>query len=165
TNDIGNYAAAEPRPVVVRGVLEEEPVIVWQPSADPLRSFPRSDEAPEVRPVPRQTHVVLGVTRLKQRDDWRAVSGRAQLLVAGSWQGCHVGDEVEVVGRLVAPHGPANPGEFDYAAHLLDQRVRALVVVQKTSDAVSRLKVGWPFTPDGWLALVRGWGQRTLEKA
>jgi competence protein ComEC len=155
-DDIGTLAPPEPRQVKLRGVLDEEPAIVWQPHSDPLQSIPRSTDP---------TRAVLRVTELKQTDDWVAVSGRAQLVVAGHLQGLHVGDEVEVDGRLMAPHGPANPGEFDYAAHLRDQRIGAEVVVYKTPAGVTRLAEGWAWSFAGWLAVCRGWGQRALQEA
>src|SRR5207247_1701499 len=83
----------------------------------PLRSMPRTDP----------TLAVLQVTGYQDREDWLAVSGRARLVVEGHLEGIHVGDEVEVVGRLTAPQGPANPGEVDEVAHLRDQRIRAPV--------------------------------------
>src|SRR5262249_19534995 len=116
-DDIGHFTTEVPRPIVLRGVLDTEPMIVWQPKDDPLRTFPRSE--------PRRA--ALAVTQLRQRDNWRTVSGRAQLIVAGHLNGLHVGDKVEVVGRLSAPQGPANPGEFDYESYLRDQRIRAVV--------------------------------------
>jgi competence protein ComEC len=155
-DDIGFLAPDQPRQVKLRGVLDEEPAIVWQPHADPLQSIPRSTDP---------TRAVLRVTSVKQTDDWITVSGRAQLVVAGHLQGLHVGDEVEVDGRLVAPHGAANPGEFDYASYLRDQRIRAEVVVHKTPAGVTRLAEGWPWSPTGWLAVIRGWGQRALQEA
>src|SRR5262249_186805 len=87
---------------------------------------------------------------------------RARLVVEGQLEGFHVGDEVEVVGRLVAPLGPANPGEIDEAARLQEQRIRAVMVVRKTTDAVTLVNQRWPKSLTGWLAAVRGWGQRQL---
>jgi competence protein ComEC len=152
-NDIGYFASAEPVPAQIRGVLEEEPAIVWQPPHNPLRSMDAVDS----------TRAVLQVTSLKQEEEWLPVSGRAQLMVGGRLRDLHVGDEVEVVGRLVAPQGPANPGEFDYAGFLQDQRIRAELLVSKTADGVSRLARGWPSSFTGWLMAIRAWGQRTLQ--
>src|SRR5262249_17966669 len=75
----------------------------------------------------------------------------------------HVGDEIEAVGRLRTPQGPANPGELDYEANLRDQRVRAVLVVEKTTDGVARLAEGWRGTFTAWLVVVRGWGQERLQ--
>lgn len=154
TNDIGNFAATEPRLACLRGVLEEEPITFRASATDPLRSFSSNDS----------TLTVLGVTRLKQRDDWLPVSGRVRLAVHGELRDLHAGDEVEVVGRLIAPTSPANPGEADPASQLLDQRIRAQVIVDKTPDGVTRLTEGWSGTASGWLAAVRGWGRRVLQK-
>src|SRR5439155_15966951 len=120
-----------------------------------LRSIDSSDS----------THAVLRVTQLLTRNDWLPVSGRARLIVNGSLANLHVGDDVEVVGRLQTPHGPANPGEFDYAAFLRDQHIRAVIEVRKTPDGVVRLAENWHWSPAGWLAMLRGWGQRTLTQA
>src|SRR5207244_4404371 len=76
----------------------------------------------------------------------------------------HVGDEVEVVGRLVQPYVPANPGEFDFDSYLKDQGIRAEIQVRKTAAAITRLSEGWSGSFGGWLAVVRGWGERTLQE-
>jgi competence protein ComEC len=154
-DDIGHYASPEPRPVRLRGVLETEPTIAWQTRTDPLRTIPRTDK----------TKMVVCVSHLRQHDDWVPVSGRAQVSVAEHVQGMHVGDEVEIVGRLSAPQGPVNPGGFDYASYLRDQRICAHVQVSKTSAGVVRLAEKWPGSLGGWLAVIRGWGQRVLQEA
>ncbi|HEV3259579.1 MAG TPA: ComEC/Rec2 family competence protein [Gemmataceae bacterium] len=153
-DDIGHYTTSEPQPAQLRGVLEEEPVVNRQPADDPLQSIPRQES----------TVAVVRVASLKRQHDWVAVSGLARLSVAGHWAGCHVGDEVELVGRLFAPPGPANPGQADMASSLLDQRIRAQVVVRNTPLAVTLLRQGWPSSFHGWLAVVRGWGQETLAR-
>lgn len=154
-DDIGNFASIDPKPVRLRGKVVEEPTINWQVHGDPLESMDRPDP----------TVSVLEVTKLKQREEWRPVSGRARLVVGDHLTSLHAGDEVEVVGRLTAPKGPANPGEFDYAASLRDQRIRAQVVVRKTPEGITRLSGGWPRSMAGTLGLIRGWGQRTLQEA
>jgi competence protein ComEC len=152
-DDIGEAAAADPRPAAVRGFLDQEPLhTAGRP--DPLRS----QEAGE------STSTILHVTQLRQGDDWAPVSGRVHLVVAGPWPGLHVGDEVEVVGRLARIRGPSNPGEADEAALWRDRGVRARLVTAKTADGVTRLARGWPAAPAGWLAVVRGWGQGVLAE-
>ncbi|HMC88246.1 MAG TPA: ComEC/Rec2 family competence protein, partial [Gemmataceae bacterium] len=152
-DDIGYFATAEQAPAQVRGIVEEEPALVSQARHNPLRSFDTAEN----------TRAVMQVTFLNQQDEWLPVSGRAQLMVAGRLRDLHVGDEIEVVGRLVAPEGPANPGEFDYAAFLQDQRIRAEVLVRKTSDGVTRLARRWPNSFTGWLMAIRAWGQQALQ--
>jgi competence protein ComEC len=155
SDDIGNFATPVQRPVQLRGIIEEEPAIVKQVASDPLRSIERTDP----------TTAVLQVTHLREEQDWRAVSGRAQLHVTGNLEGFHVGDEVEVVGRLVAPVGPANPGEADYASFLRDQRICAIVLVMKNPGGVTRLARGWPNSWRGWMAVTHSWAQHTLQEA
>lgn len=153
-SDIGNFAASEPRPVRLRGVLAEEPAFSPAPPDETLRSIPQGEH----------TGAVLRVTGTKQADEWQAATGRARLVVPGRLSGLHAGDEVEVVGRLVAPAAPANPGEAAYGDFLRDRRIRALVVVRKTADGVTPLRTGWVWSPAGWLAAVRGWARGVLEE-
>jgi competence protein ComEC len=154
-DDIGNAATPEPRPAHLRGVLEEEPAVQKQPPDDALHGLPQGDTAVSV----------LAVSQMRRGDDWLPVSGRARLVVEGRLQELHVGDEVDVIGRLYAPPSPMNPGEVDHAAQLRDQRIRAVISVRKTGDGVVRLSDGWPRSLAGWLALLRGHCRRVLEKA
>ena len=153
-DDIGGAATAEPRPMELRGFLDEEPL--HSPARpDPLRSI----EAGE------STTTVLRATALRQGNDWTTVSGRIRLMISGTALDLHAGDEVEAVGRLSLIHGPANPGEADMAAHWRNRGVRAQFVTAKTADGVTRLERGWTASPTGWLAIVRGWGRRALSDA
>jgi competence protein ComEC len=154
-DDIGNAATPEPRPAQLRGVLEEEPRSSGEPVPDPLQTWPHGET----------TVSVLAVSQMRRGDDWLPVSGRARLTVEGRLRGLHVGDEVEVIGRLSAPTAPGNPGAFDHASHLRDQRIRAVMAVRRTPDGVTRLDEGWPRSLRGWLAVLRGYCRRVLEEA
>jgi competence protein ComEC len=154
-DDVGRLAGDEPKLVRLRGRLADEPTTAGPPRPDPLRSMPRAEPA----------RAVLSVTSFSERDDWQPASGRVRLVVAGPLDGLHTGDLIEVVGWLSTPGEPANPGEFDPALHYLDERITALLSVHKTSESVVRLSEGWADSPAGWLAVVRGWGRRTLEAA
>jgi competence protein ComEC len=153
-DDVGGLAAAEPRPVQMRGVLDEEPLHT-PARPDPLRSI----EAGEA------TATVLRATALRRGDDWIEVSGRVHLMISGPPLDLHASDEVEAVGRLSLIHGPSNPGEVDEAAAWRDKGVRSQLVVEKTADGVTRLERGWPMSFAGWAALVRGWGRRVFADA
>jgi competence protein ComEC len=153
-DDIGNFASQDPRPVRLRGVIVEEPAVAWRRPWDPLRSFESSNT----------THAVLQVTHLQGHGEWVGVSGRAQMSVGENWQRFHVGDQVQVDGRLLAPQGPANPGESDHASFLRDHHIRAQIEVMKTTRAVTGLAEGWPWTIKGRLAVIRAWGQQKLQE-
>jgi competence protein ComEC len=157
-DDIGNFVSDEARPTHLLGVIEEEPVVSWRPPPSPFQSIPPGEGADP-------TLAVLRVTHARQENHWRGVSGRAQLVVAGHLHQVHVGDQVEVVGRLVAPQPPANPGEADHAGQLRDQHIQARVLVRKTPDGVTRVSEGWPGSFKGWLGVIRASGQRTLQEA
>jgi competence protein ComEC len=153
-DDIGVFASNAARPVQARGTLLEEPVGVRPVNQPDLQSMGHDVS----------TSCAFRVRALKREDDWLTVSGRALLSVQGQIVGLHAGDEVEVVGRLSAPEEPGNPGEFDYAAYLRDQRIRAVIRVVKTPDGVTRLERGSLRTPSAWLAMIRGWGERTFQE-
>jgi competence protein ComEC len=153
-DDVGNFAPVEPRPVQVRGILDEEPLRLPAPAHDPLRSLDRQ----------ANSTTTLSVTSMNQRDGWVPASGRVRVTVTGPADGLHAGDEVEAVGRLSAPRGPSNPGEFDYAGFLRDDGIRGILDVRKAPDGLVRLQRGWTSSLTGWLAIIRGWGQETLAR-
>lgn len=154
SDDIASYAKDEPVLVQLRGFIDEEPVCNRVPSKDPLRSFARAGT----------TTAFLRVSQLRRGDNWVTVSGRVRIAGVEGWPELHCGDAVEVVGQLVLAAPPANPGEFDYAAHLRDQGVRAMLAARKTPQAVTRLKRGWTTSFDGCLAVIRGRGQQILRE-
>jgi competence protein ComEC len=154
-DDVAAFAADAPTPARVRGTLTEEPVYSRSGKPNPLVTEPR----------PETSSTVLAVTAVETRDGWVNASGRARLTVEGRLDGLHAGDVVEVVGRLSRPPRAANPGERDYRAALLDQRVTAVLRVEGSAAGVARLDEGWRASVFGWVGVVRGWGTRTLREA
>lgn len=149
-DDISTHAAEDPRLVRVRGVVAEEPVVARRKPRSALQQLPR----------PETSRAVLRVTHLRQPDDWISVSGRVRLVVEGKLTSIHVGDEVEIAGWLRRPEPPMNPGEADYEASLRDRGIRAVL---SAGQAVTLRARGWPWSPIGWLMVIRGWGQRVLQ--
>jgi competence protein ComEC len=154
-DDIGEVAAVEPKLMRVRGVIAEEPTVLHRRNDDPLVSLPRTEP----------TRCVLEVKEIEPGELWIRASGKAQLHVDGRLDGLHVGDELELTGWLSRPSPPMNPGEYDYASRLLDQRIRAELRVRKSEEGIVRLAEGWPSSFFGWLAVIRGWGQRALQES
>jgi competence protein ComEC len=151
-DDIGGLAKTDPALIHLRGVLADEPERRHIPR-DPLRSIPRPDT----------TRTDVDVLQIESADGWAAASGRIRMTVTGELDGIHAGDTIEVTGWLSSPNGPANPGEFDWAAQARDERIRAHFVVRKTPHGVVRLSSGWSSSVMGWMAAIRGWGRKMLD--
>ena len=152
-DDLGIVAAVDSRLVRVRGMLDDEPSPRRHPKNDPLTNRPRVNTSV----------TTLRVTQLDVEGSWVAASGLARLTVEGPLLTLHVGDEVEVIGWLARPTGPLNPGEFDYASRLRDDRILCEIRVPDGPDSVVRLH------PSSWglsrsLVAVRGWGQRGIDE-
>ena len=56
-----------------------------------------------------------------------------------------------------------NPGGFDYASFLRNQGITTTLTVLESSE-VTLVRRGWPTSFLGCLAVVRGWGQRMLQR-
>lgn len=154
-DNVAVFVTEQPTPVRIRGILTEEPARFSAPRPDPLVTEPR----------PATTATVLAVTAVEAANGWVPASGRARLVVEGHLDGLHAGDLVEVTGRLSRPGPPANPGEWDYRAYLLDRRITAELRVKRSADPVTRLDEGWRASVFGWLGVARGWGTRVLQQA
>ncbi len=155
SDDIGRFTKDVPTAIRVRGTLADEPDRFRPPPHDPLLTVQRDASSTGV----------LEVTAVDGVDGWQPASGRVRLSVEGHLNDVHCGDAVEVTGRLTRPDGPHNPGEWDYRGHLLDRRITADLRVKRSADPVVRLEEGWRASLFGWLAAIRGWGARALERA
>ena len=154
-DDVGAFAATEPALTRLRGTLSEEPSFRRHPKEEALRARPKADA----------TIAVLRVVEVEAKGEWQRASGLARLSVDGPLDGFHVGDEVEVTGWLSRPHAPLNPGEMDFASHLLDDRIRAALRVRKSADTVVRLSAGTPWNVTRVLSSLRGWSQHGIDSA
>jgi competence protein ComEC len=152
-NDISTFATEAPTPARVRGTLAEEPVHTRTPKPNPLVTEQRTET----------TTTVLDLTMIETRDGWVPASGKARVTIEGDLGELHANDLIEISGRLSKPQPPANPGERDFRSILLDQRITAVLRVEKSAAAVTRLEEGWRTSLFGWLGVVRGWGTRAFR--
>jgi competence protein ComEC len=153
-DDIFHFAKDEPIPAQLRGIVDDEPIHRRAPPHDPLSSQVRGGS----------TVALLRVHEVRRGGNWLPASGRVRAIGVEDWPELHCGDVVEVVGQLARVLPPGNPGEFDFADSLRDRGIRAALTVRKTPQTVTRLERGWPRSIEGWLAVIRGRGQRTLRE-
>lgn len=153
-DDILHFAKDEPSPVQLRGILDEEPIHHRAPPDDPLYSRPRGGD----------TVTLLRVQEIRRGGNWLSASGRVRVVGVEDWPELHCGDAVEIVGQLVRASPPGNPGEFDFADQLRDHGIRTILTARKSPQAVTRLERGWPKSPQGWLAVIRGRGVQVLRE-
>jgi competence protein ComEC len=155
SDDISRFTKDAPVAVRLRGKLAEEPDRFRPPRYDPLLTVQRQ----------ASSSGVLEVTAVDGVEGWQSASGKVRLSVEGRLDDVHCGDVVEVTGRLSKPDGPHNPGERDYQSLLLDRQITAEMRVKHSADTVVRLEEGWRGSLFGWLAVLRGWGTRALQRA
>jgi competence protein ComEC len=158
-DDIGHLAGETPQPIRFRGVLDDEPKRMPGTPFQPLRS----------QPMPPTTVTVVSVTHLIEAGGReRPVSGRVRLRVTGEGRllpDLHPGDEVEVRGRMVRLASRSNPGEFDQAAYWHERGIHAHVDARQGNAGIKPLAVGWPWSLQGWLGLIRGGAHDLLDRA
>lgn len=141
-NDIGRFASDQPQPIcaeiILLSVLERSAM-----SAD-LMTFP------EPKPFLRGTARAVA---LRDGTSWRDVSGRILLSVAGADSPYRPGDRLRIVGKLVRPPSPRNPGEFNLREYRRADRILAQVIVEYP-EAITRVSSGAWWDP---VALLGRW--------
>jgi competence protein ComEC len=155
TNTLGDLTDAKPVAVQLRGFLDEEPSAVLHGEKQTLPA----------RSQVETWRTVLQATSWKQDGEWHPCTDRVRVSVEGDVLDLHEGDEVEIRGKLSAIAGPKNPGERDFQLFNRDQGIYTRILVRGEPVGVVRLDQRWPESYRGWLSMVRGWGQRTLEAA
>jgi competence protein ComEC len=152
--DVCRLTDERPRPIQVRGIIEQEPVKVQASSSDQLRT----------QPAGIRYRSILQVTERRSGEAWTPARGRVDLSVLAPLEGIHRGDEVELVGRLQAFGVAMNPGETDPAARAFARGVHSQIVVTKVAEAMTPLNPGasWSFARK--LDQVRGYAVRQIER-
>lgn len=159
-SDLSHFANHDGTTARIRGVVHSAPV-AQTTRHDVLRSLPGDAASATTRFIVRAVERQDGGTQ-----HWHSASGRVQVTVVGvlpRTTPITVGDSVELLGRLTLPEEPRNPGEFDFASYLRDQKITTTLQVRET-EQVLRIQQGGPTSPLGLLARARGWGQETLAR-
>lgn len=116
-DETGRAATADAQPVCLQAVALTGPRRRPAPPRNAMRAIPQGDE----------TRLTVVVTRIRDKNQWRAGQGRAEVIIDGHLLGASAGDTLQIFGHISRPQPPANPGEFDFAAHSRADRKLAVV--------------------------------------
>ena len=151
--ELGLFAREEAEPVCVEAIALGSGRTVPPPPPDPLRAIPTG----------ARTRLDVRVVGLRDRDRWRAASGRARLIVGGDQSDVRCGDRLRVFAQLDAPQGPVNPGEFDYAARSRADRVGSRLMTS-FAECVTVVEPGCSWGLRGLVDRAKGAGTRLLGR-
>jgi competence protein ComEC len=139
-DDVARFAADGPRLMVLEGIL----------ARSPRQSSPPADVFLPTVPYYTRSSMLIEAERVRLGDRWFPASGRVQAVVRqplpAKGSPVNLGDRVQVVGVLLGPGRPANPGSFDVAAYLRTQGIRSYLrtdewdAVRVTRPAADRLR-------------------------
>ena len=152
-NDASAWATQPGRHVRLRAKVVQSPLILKALGAEqtPWRAAERTVSVIECRALLNNQHDG-GVEQ--------SLSGLARLSIDGRCDALVIGDIIEIVGELVRPSTPSNPGEFDARRWLRAQGLHCLVAVESL-EAVR--VVGREQTLLDRLAVFRAKGRRRAE--
>ena len=108
-----------------------------------------------------RTRFVADLTAINDRQQWRAISGRAIVIVMGDLGEIHAGESIEVIGQIARIPGPLNPGEFDYRGFLRGQGIDLRLTVEDP-DALDRDPSAQPGGLINGIQRVRAWSRAQL---
>jgi competence protein ComEC len=149
-DEISAWATDRGRTVRISGKILQAPLILKSAGDDsvPWRAAERTVTLMECRQL-------VGVP-----DQTIQVSGHARLTIVGQLDQLAIGDLVEVMGVLVRPAEPSNPGDFDNRRWLRAQGLHATVA----ADHPGALRiVGRERTLVDWLTVIRAAVRRRAE--
>ncbi len=121
-DDIGIYAAEEPRLAELELRLSEPPRVI----VTPVQSGRR--------PVPDRQIVRCAALRVRCADRWHEANGNVAVSISHVHPKLVAGQHVRVYGMLEQPAPAMNPGEFDYARYLRNERVLASLHVSHVEN-------------------------------
>ncbi len=156
-DDLSWSITETPRSAWVRGVVRET-LGVRRGDRNPFGTGFGSDAD---GPSRSRTRLVVDLTTISDRERWRAISGRAMVIVVGDRGGIRAGEPIEAIGQLARIPGPLNPGEFDYRGFLRGQGIDLRLTVDDP-DGLERDPEGRPAVFVDWLQRVRAWSRAQL---
>ncbi len=153
-DDLGLHVSQDRKPICMDALVLTRVCIQPAPPPDPMRPMMAGPRVQmDVAPV-----------ALRNRQQWRPVSGRARLTVYSEVHDVHVGDRVRILGYVARPAVARNPGEFDYADYLRGDRILAQVSTNYAGSIVV-VERGSPWSVARWLAALRGRCAAVLQQS
>lgn len=150
--DITYALQADSQLVALRGQLSSPPMSSPDPNAS---------KAFLPRPLPPSTTFLLRVRQVRTREGWLDSHGTIQVKVGEALPHHHLGDAVELYGRLERIPPATNPGQFDRAHFLGLRRVSAVLYAKNAACVLSHDDPGRPL--DRFLRRpLQTWAQRAL---
>ncbi|PQO42959.1 ComEC/Rec2 family competence protein [Blastopirellula marina] len=149
-NDIAMSVGDETQPLAIEARTLDYPIALPPEQESPLRSF---EQEGAVR-------LQLEITAIRDGRDWRPAVGKASLLVQAAELNIGAGECVRVFCQGRRIESPANPGEFDFAAHSRAERTLVSLRTSFAECVESRAKPA--FTVWGLIAEVRRMVSRNL---
>jgi competence protein ComEC len=151
-DDLGCFARPIQRPVAIEAVALQTPRPVPRLSPNPLE-IQRGE----------QVRLEIELVGIRDGQDWRPASGRAEMVVDGAVPDVRACDRLRVFARLASPPQPMNPGQFDASAHWRALRILGHLQV-KHPACVSLLACGNPCSPRRLLEQTRMRGNALLQQ-
>jgi competence protein ComEC len=156
-DDLSWCITETPRSAWIRGVVRET-LGVRRDDRTPFGTGFGSDADGPARP---RTRFVVDLTAISDHQRWRAISGRAMVIVMGDRGEVRAGEAIEAIGQLARVPGPLNPGEFDYRGFLRGQGIDLRLTVDEPAG-LERDREGRPGAFVDGLAKVRAWSRAQL---
>ena len=120
---VARLVAAEPTPVLVHGLVVDDPVELFAPGE------------------PERQVAVIQARHARTASGWRPVTGLVRARLHDPRTRLAYGDEVLLEGTWSTVPGPGNPGQYDWKAALARQQIHTLLAVEPYHGAV-RLRSG-----------------------
>lgn len=153
TDELALVAREELQPMCVEAIAISGPRRIPAPPINPMRTIPRGD----------QTQLEVRVVRVRDRDQWKNVSGKSALRVDGHLLNIQAGDRLRVFAALGRATPPRNPGEYDFS-RLQRTRRKLCQLLGGYPDCVSVIGQGTPWSFRRLLSNIRDRGNALLKR-
>ncbi len=147
-DDLGLFARRKAEPTCIEAIAVERPRVL-PPSVESWSTL-------------KGSRLLVDLVAIRDRAEWRPVSGRATLLMHDDDPRIEAGDRLRCFARLSAPPVPLNPGSFDRAARCRSDRILSSLRAD-VPQCVSTIAPGNWWGVGRFLDRLRARGNRLLK--